>query len=451
MKTEKILVVDDEINIARGICEALGKEGYRTLSTSNGLKALEEVREDFFHLIIADVKMPGMSGLEFLRQVKRECPETMVVILTAYGTIETAVEAMREGAYDYLSKPIDIKRLRALVEKALEKQRLILENQILRQKLEGRTRFDKIVGKGEKIREIYRLVERVADTKSTVLIQGESGTGKELIARAIHEHSSRCRKPFITLNCAALPENLLESELFGHEKGAFTGALARKTGRFEEAEGGTLFLDEVGGMSPKMQMDLLRVVEERRLRRVGGSEMIEVDARLIAATNTDLKKAVENGSFRKDLYYRLNVIPILLPPLRERKEDIPTLAKVFLAEFNKENNKDVKIISPQAMEAMVNYHWPGNIRELKNVMERAIILAPGDNILSEYLPSEIQEKIGQPGRVSLALGTTLKEAEKKLIEQTLKEITSHREEAARLLGISVRSLHYKMKEYGIEY
>jgi len=451
MKTEKILVVDDEINIARGICEVLGKEGYRTLSTSNGLKALEEVRKDFFHLIIADVKMPGMSGLEFLRQVKREIPETMVVILTAYGTIETAVEAMREGAYDYLSKPIDIKRLRALVEKALEKQRLILENQILRQKLEGRTRFDKIVGKGEKIREIYRLVERVADTKSTILIQGESGTGKELIARAIYEHSSRFRKPFVTLNCAALPENLLESELFGHEKGAFTGALARKTGRFEEAEGGTLFLDEVGGMSPKMQMDLLRVVEERRLRRVGGSEMIEVDARLIAATNTDLKKAMENGSFRKDLYYRLNVIPILLPPLRERKEDIPTLAKVFLTEFNKENNKDVKIIFPQAMEAMVNYHWPGNIRELKNVMERAIILAPGDNILSEYLPSEIQEKIGRPGRVSLALGTTLKEAEKKLIERTLKEITSHREEAAGLLGISVRSLHYKMKEYGIEY
>ena len=450
MDREKILVVDDEINIAGGICEALGKEGYRTSSASNGLKALEAVREDFFHLIIADMRMPGMSGLELLRQVKRESPETMVIMLTAYGTIETAVRAMREGAYDYLSKPIDIKRLRILVEKALEKQRLILENQILRRKLEGRTRFDKIVGKSEKIREIYRLVERVADTKSTILIQGESGTGKELIALAIHEHSSRCHRPFITLNCAALPENLLESELFGHEKGAFTGALARKTGRFEEAEGGTLFLDEVGGMSPKMQLDLLRVVEERKLRRVGGSEVLEVDVRLIAATNADLKKAVEDGSFRKDLYYRLNVIPIFLPPLRERKEDIPTLAKVFLVEFNKENNKDVKIISTQAMEAMMNYHWPGNIRELKNVMERAVILAAEDNILPEYLPLEIQESIALPGKVSLALGATIKEAEKELIERTLKEVTSHREEAARILGISVRALHYKMKEYEIE-
>lgn len=450
MNTEKILVVDDEINIARGICEALGKEGYRTSSASNGLKALEEMRKGFFNLIIADVRMPGMNGLELLRQVKRKSPETVVVMLTAYGTIETAVEAMREGAYDYLSKPIDIKRLRVLAEKALEKQRLILENQILRQKLEGRTRFDKIVGKSEKIREIYRLVERVADTKSTVLIQGKSGTGKELIARAIHEYSSRCRKPFITLNCAALPENLLESELFGHEKGAFTGALARKTGRFEEAEGGTLFLDEVGGMSPKMQLDLLRVVEERKLRRVGGSEMIEIDVRLIAATNTDLKKAVEDGSFRKDLYYRLNVIPIFFPALRERKEDIPVLANAFLVEFNEENNKSIRSISPQTMEAMMNYHWPGNVRELKNVIERAVILATGDSILPEYLPSEIQEQIGHPGKISLALGTTLKEAEKELIERTLKEVTSHREEAARILGISVRTLHYKMKEYGIE-
>jgi len=450
VRKEKILVVDDEVNIARGICEALGKEGYRTASVPNGLKALEEIRQHFFHLIITDRRMPGMSGLELLRQVKKERPETVVVMLTAYGTIETAVEAMREGAYDYLSKPIDIKRLRILVKKALEKQGLIRENQILRRRLEGRTQFDRIVGKSEKIREIYRLIEQVADTKSTILIQGESGTGKELIARAIHEHSSRCRKHFLALNCAVLPESLLESELFGHEKGAFTGALFMKTGRFEEAEGGTLFLDELGGMSPKMQLDLLRVIEERKIRRVGGTEIIEVDVRLIAATNTDLKKAVENGSFRKDLYYRLNVIPIFLPSLGERKEDIPVLAKVFLVEFNKENNKDVKAISPRAMEAMVNYPWPGNIRELKNVMERAVILATEDNILPEYLPAEIREEISRPGRVSLALGTTLKEAEKELIGRTLREVTSHREEAARLLGISVRALHYKMEEYGIK-
>jgi DNA-binding NtrC family response regulator len=387
--------------------------------------------------------------MEFLRRLKDKWPDTEVVVMTAYGSIDTAVEAMRYGAYDYLTKPIDRERFPIVVGKALERHALTTENKQLRDRLETRTRFDQMVGESEPLRHVYNLVDMVADSAVTVLLTGESGTGKELVARAIHHKSTRANGPFVTLNCGALPENLFESELFGYEKGAFTGAMTTKVGRFELADGGTLLLDEVGELSLKSQVDFLRVLETKEFRRLGGTKLITVDVRIIAATNRNLEEAVKHGDFREDLYYRLNVVPIRLPPLRERGDDIPLLTERFLSEFTIQHRREPKDVSRDAMRLLRLYAWPGNIRQLRNLMERLVITVRDSSIQPEHLPEEIQASKEDARTMVVALGSSLKDIERETIRRTLAEVTNHREKAAKLLGISLRALQYKIKEYGI--
>ncbi len=400
-------------------------------------------------VVLTDLKMPGMGGMEFLRRLKQKWPDTEVVVMTAYGSIDTAVEAMRCGAYDYLTKPIDRERFPIVVEKALERHALAIENKQLRDRLETRTRFDQMVGESEPMQRVYSLVDMVADSDVTVLLTGESGTGKELVARAIHHKSPRADGPFVTLNCGALPENLFESELFGYEKGAFTGAMMNKMGRFELADGGTLLLDEVGELSLKSQVDFLRVLETKEFRRLGGTKMVKVDTRIIAATNRNLEEAVKQGDFREDLYYRLNVVPIRLPPLRERGDDIPLLADRFLEEFSAQHHREPKEVSREAMRLLRLYAWPGNIRQLRNLMERMVVTVKDPLIQPEHLPEEIQASREDARTMVVSLGSSLKEIEREAIRRTLAEVTNHREKAAKLLGISLRALQYKIKEYGI--
>ena len=387
--------------------------------------------------------------MEFLRRLKRTWPDTEVVVMTAYGSIDTAVEAMRCGAYDYLAKPIDRERFPIVVDKALERHALTTENKQLRDRLETKTRFDQMVGESEPMQRVYSLVEMVADSDVTVLLTGESGTGKELIARAIHHKSPRADGPFITLNCGALPDNLFESELFGYEKGAFTGAMATKMGRFELADGGTLLLDEVGELSLKSQVDFLRVLETKEFRRLGGTKLLKVDTRIIAATNRNLEEAVKQGDFREDLYYRLNVVPIRLPPLRDRADDIPLLVDRFLAECSAQHHREPKDVSREAMRLLRLYGWPGNIRQLRNLMERLVVTVKDTMIQPEHLPEEIQASKEDARTMVVTLGTSLDQLEREVIQRTLTEITNHREKAAKLLGISLRTLQYKIKEYGI--
>ena len=393
--------------------------------------------------------MPGIGGIEFLRRLKDTWPDTEVVVMTAYGSIDTAVEAMRLGAYDYLTKPIDRDRFPIVVDKALERHVLATENKQLRDRLETRTRFDQMVGESEPLQRVYNLVEMVAASDVTVLLTGETGTGKELVARAIHQKSPRANSPFITVNCGALPENLFESELFGYEKGAFTGAMFTKMGRFELAEGGTILLDEVGELSLKSQVDFLRVLETKEFRRLGGTKVIRVDTRIIAATNRNLVEAVKQGDFREDLYYRLNVVPIHLPPLRERGDDIPLLAERFLREFASQHHRESKDVSREAMRLLRLYAWPGNIRQLRNLMERLVVTVRDKTIQPEHLPEEIQASKEDTRTMLVTLGTSLEEIEQDVIRRTLAEVTNHRERAAKLLGISLRALQYKIKEYGI--
>jgi DNA-binding NtrC family response regulator len=400
-------------------------------------------------LVITDLRMPGIGGMEFLCRLKAAWPDTEVVVMTAYGSIDTAVEAMRYGAYDYLTKPIDRERFPIVVDKALERHTLTTENKQLRDRLETRTRFDQMVGESEPLQRVYNLVDMVADSAVTVLLTGESGTGKELVARAIHHKSTRANGPFVTLNCGALPENLFESELFGYEKGAFTGAMTTKVGRFELADGGTLLLDEVGELSLKSQVDFLRVLETKEFRRLGGTKLITVDTRIIAATNRNLEEAVKQGGFREDLYYRLNVVPIRLPPLRERGDDIPLLAERFLSEFTAQHGRKPKDVSRDAMRLLRLYAWPGNIRQLRNLMERLVITVRDSGIQPEHLPEEIQASKEDARTMLVALGSSLKDIERETIRRTLAEVTNHREKAAKLLGISLRALQYKIKEYGI--
>lgn len=444
-----ILIVEDEVNIRSALVTMLEKKGYlvRGVGTGEeGLAHLDEVKAD---LIITDLRMPGMDGMEFLRRVKDMLPDTEVMVMTAYGSIDTAVEAMRLGAYDYLTKPIDRDRFPLVVEKALERHSLATENRQLRDRLETRTRFDQMVGASEPMQRIYGMVETVAASDITVLLTGASGTGKELVARAIHHKSNRADQPFITLNCGALPENLFESELFGYEKGAFTGAIATKAGRYELAHGGTLLLDEVGELSLKSQVDFLRVLETKEFRRLGGTKLIMVDARIIAATNRNLEEAVKQGDFREDLYYRLNVVPIRLPPLRERADDIPLLVETFLREFSARHHCGLKLISRDALQQLRVYGWPGNIRQLRNLMERLVVTVKDSTIQSEHLPEEIQASKEDERTMVLTLGRSLQDIEREVIRRTLAEVTNHREKAAKLLGISPRTLQYKIKEYGI--
>ena len=445
----RILIVDDEINIRGALVTMLEKKGHQVRGVAMAEEGLAQLEATPAELVITDLRMPGIGGMEFLQRLKRTWPDTEVVVMTAYGSIDTAVEAMRCGAYDYLTKPIDRERFPIVVEKALERHALTAENKQLRDRLEIKARLDQMVGESEPMQRVYSLVEMVADSDVTVLLTGESGTGKELVARAIHHKSPRANGPFVTLNCGALPESLFESELFGYEKGAFTGAMATKMGRFELADGGTLLLDEVGELSLKSQVDFLRVLETKEFRRLGGTKLITVDVRIITATNRNLEEAVKQGDFREDLYYRLNVVPIRLPPLRDRADDIPLLVHRFLMECAAQHHREPKDVSREAMRLLRLYGWPGNIRQLRNLIERLVVTVKDSMIQPEHLPEEIQASKEDTRTMVVTLGTSLDQLEREVIQRTLTEITNHREKAAKLLGISLRALQYKIKEYGI--
>jgi len=446
----EILVVDDEVNIRSALVTILEKRGHRVSAVGSGEEAWAILRDTPVDLILTDLKMPGMGGIELLRKVKEDYPDTEVVVMTAYGSVETAVEAMRLGAYDYVTKPIEKDRFPVVVEKALERRRLAVENRRLREDLQTRKHYDRMIGNSEPMHRVYELVEQVAGSDITILIEGESGTGKELVARAIHQKSAVAAGPFVTLNCGALPDNLFESELFGYERGAFTGAMSTKAGRFELADGGTLFLDEIGELSLKAQVDFLRVLETKEFRRLGGTRVTKVNTRVLAATNRNLEEAVKSGAFRDDLYYRLNVIPIHLPPLRNRTEDIPLLVESFLEEFSRAHQKNPMEVSPSTMRLLKLYSWPGNIRELRNVIERLVVTVREKVIQPVHLPLEVQASREEARTMVVTLGTALEEIERDVIRRTLAEVTNHREKAAALLGISPRTLQYKIKQYGIK-
>ena len=445
----KILVVDDEKGLCAGLQEGLRREGYLVDATTEAEAALKMAHERLYNLVISDLKMPGLSGLDLLARVRARSQDTLFILMTAYGTVENAVEAMKQGAYDYLPKPFEMKRLRSLVQKALEFQAVVVENHELRQRLQTRTEPSLLVGESEAMRAVGRLIEEVAASEVTVLIEGESGTGKEIVARSIHRQSARRDKPFISVNCAALAEQLLEAELFGHVKGAFTGAVATKPGRFQLADGGTLFLDEIGDLSPKGQGDLLRVLEESAFRMVGGSELIRVNVRVITATNKKLQQAVETGKFREDLFYRLQIVPILMPPLRDRAEDIPLLVERFFEHFGAKHKRRRKEMSPEAMQLCQRFPWPGNVRQLRNTIERLVITCRESVVEVAHLPDFLREYDQKSTTFTVRPGTPLAEVEKMLIRQTLLHVTSNREAAAAALGISRRSLQYKLKQYGL--
>ncbi|HXN06517.1 MAG TPA: sigma-54 dependent transcriptional regulator [Nitrospiria bacterium] len=449
-KQISILIVDDEVNIRAALARIVEKQGFQADTAENGQVALSRIENGFYHLVITDLKLPDMNGLEVLKKVKERSPETEVVVMTAYGTIETAVNAIKGGAYDYLTKPVEKERVLLLIDKALERQSLSQENQRLRESLKIKNRFEEMIGKSDVLRNIYETIDQVVESDATVLITGESGTGKELVARAIHQRSGRRDQPFITINCGALPETLFESELFGYEKGAFTGAVSSKMGRFELADGGVLFLDEIGELNLKNQVDFLRVLETREFRRLGGTKLVHVNVRFIAATNRNLLEAVENKTFREDLYYRINVVPIHLPPLRDRKEDIPILVEYFLREYASIYQREERTVSAETMRLLIHYSWPGNIRQLKNAIEREVIMVRDKVFLPEHLPAEIQNSPEKAKTLNLLLGKSLEEIEKEVIEGTLRDVTHHREKAAKILGISTRALQYKIKSYGIK-
>ena len=445
----KILVIDDEQGLCAGIQEALRREGYVVDATTDALAGLKLAQDRLYNLVISDIKMPSLSGLDLLNQVRSKHRDTLFILMTAYGTVENAVEAMKQGAYDYLPKPLDLKRLRVLVEKALEFQAVVAENNELRLRLQTRSDATLLIGESEAMRAVARLVGEVANSDVTVLIEGESGTGKEIVARSIHLESARRERAFISVNCAALTEQLLEAELFGHVKGAFTGAVANKPGRFQLANGGTLFLDEIGDLSPKGQGDLLRVLEDGAFRMVGGSDLIHVDVRVIAATNKNLQDAVKEGKFREDLFYRLQVVPILMPPLRERAEDIPLLVEAFFEQFAAKHKRRRKRFSSDALQVFQRFPWPGNVRQLRNTIERLVITCRETVIEVDHLPDFLRDYDRTTTTFTVRPGTPLAEVEKQLIRQTLMHITSNREDAAKALGISRRALQYKLKQYGL--
>ncbi|SHK65908.1 DNA-binding transcriptional response regulator, NtrC family, contains REC, AAA-type ATPase, and a Fis-type DNA-binding domains [Desulforamulus aeronauticus DSM 10349] len=448
----KILVIDDEEHMCWALEKGLRQEGYQVITATRGKQGLELLRNETPSLVILDLKMPEMDGLEVLIKAKDLLPNLPVIMITAHGTIDTAIEAMKLGATDYITKPFDLDELKLVVKQAIMVSHLQEEVSFLRSELNKR--YGRIVGNSQAIQDVCTLIERVADSNATVLITGESGTGKEVSALSIHQLSSRREKPFVPINCAALPESLLESELFGHEKGAFTGAVARKLGRFELANHGTLFLDEVTEMPLSMQVKLLRVLQERQFERVGGTESIKVDVRVIAATNRDPLESIRNGTFREDLYYRLNVLPIHLPPLRERKEDISLLVMHFLEKFNPSHNQ---FISPDAMGLLLSYEWPGNIRELQNVVERAVILSQGHEIKSHHLPKEIQRTPTSKTEEQQELiinfpdqGISFEDVEKELILKAMEKSNGNQTKAAQLLGITRSALLYRAQKYQLK-
>jgi DNA-binding NtrC family response regulator len=445
----KILVVDDEAALCAGVQEGLRREGYRVDAANHAATALQLVQQNFYNLIISDVKMPGLGGLELLARIREHSRDTLFILMTAFSTVENAVEAMRLGAYDYLPKPIDLKRLRLQVQKALEYQTVVSENNELRSQLQKRAEPNPLIGESEIMQGVSRLIGEVARSDVTVLIEGESGTGKEIAARLIHTHSQRSDKPFISVNSAAFAEQLLEAELFGHVKGAFTGAVRQKQGRFQLANGGTLFLDEIGDLSSKGQGDLLRVLEDGAFRMVGGSELIRVNVRIIAATNKNLPESVTAGKFREDLFYRLSVVPVVMPPLRERADDIPLLIERFFDRFAAKHKRGRKQLSPEAMQLCQRFPWPGNVRQLRNAVERMVITSRATVVDVASLPDFLREFDQSSVNFTVRPGTPLAEVEKLLIRQTLTHITGNRAEAAKALRISRRSLQYKLKQYGL--
>ena len=444
-----VMVVDDERNIRTGLGKALELDGYEVSLASDGQDALEIMSSTEVDLIITDLKMPRVSGEELLKRVVSAHPTIPVIILTGHGSIESAVNAMRGGAYDFLTKPPNLDHLSLMVKRALANRELVLRHKDLQEELEKRSRFSHIIGKSPEMKRVFEIVSQVAPTKASVLITGESGVGKELIADAIHYNSPRRDKALIKVHCAALAETLLESELFGHEKGSFTGAVSRKRGRFELAHLGTLFLDEIGEINQTVQIKILRVLQEKTFERVGGEDTVEVDVRIIAATNKNLKDEIAKGRFREDLYYRLNVVNIEIPPLRERKEDIPLLVHHFVKELARENGKDVEGIDHKAAAILYSYNWPGNVRELRNGIESAIVMAKGRFISEEDLSPTIRGG-SENDTIRLAQGITLADAEKEIIAQTLSRNRGNKSRTAEILGIGRKTLHRKIEDYGLE-
>ena len=442
---ERVLIVEDDPATRTGLAELVQAWGFQTEEASDGEEGLRKVTSFRPAIIVSDLVMPRMGGHELLRTLKDQLSDITFLLLTAQGTIESAVEAIKDGAYDYLSKPVDPQRLRILLQKAVERQETLREVRQLRRQLREQGSFGRIVGNSPGIRSMYRIIEQAAPTAASVLIWGESGTGKELVAQTIHQLSPRAEAPFVAINCAAIPETLLESEIFGHEKGAFTGAADRRQGCFELADRGTLFLDEIGEMTPATQVKLLRVLQEQKFRRLGGRAEQTVDVRIIAATNADPVEAVRVGKLREDLYYRLNVFSLRLPPLRERKEDLPLLIQSFINEFNARNQKAVAGVEHEAMRLLEQHTWPGNVRELRNVIERATILAEGDFIEAKHLPPVLVSR-GEESlpTVTLSPGTTVDEAERRLILLTLDHTRNNKTRAAEILGISLKTLHNKL-------
>ncbi len=447
---KKILVVDDDSLFRDFLSETLNRCGHSVDLASTGEEALEKVRKEEYDVILSDIRMPNMDGMELLKTTRNSLPDAKVVLMTAYGTVQNAVEAMKLGAFDYVMKPFSVDEIDLVIKRALEHKQLLLENRLLRSEVRGRYGFENIIGKTPQMQKIFELVQTVADTKATVLITGESGTGKELIAKAIHYNSPRREGPFIRINCAALPDGLVESELFGHEKGSFTGAIRQSRGRFELADGGTLLLDEISEISLHLQGKLLRVLQEREFERVGSGVPIQVDVRIIATSNRNLKRLIEEEKFRKDLFYRLNVVPIHMSPLRERKEDIPALAQHFLKKYNLENNRQIEGISQKVYEMFLEYSWQGNVRELENYIERAVVTAKGKILTPRDFSRELSFGRIKVSSEKIEVGSTIFEAEKKLILKTLEAQIGNRTKAAEILGISTRTLRNKLHEYGLK-
>jgi two-component system, NtrC family, response regulator AtoC len=458
-EANRILVVDDDNSVRKLLSVVLGKEGFDVLTAKNGLAALDVFRSHSPDIVLMDIRMPEMDGLQALEEISKMRRNATVILMTAYAAVDTAVHAMKLGAFDYIIKPFDIDEILILVKRALEIQQMRSDINMLHRELLERYRFDRILTDNEKMKELCITVARIAQSNASVLITGESGSGKELIASAVHYNSGRCKGPFIKINCGAIPDGLLESEFFGHERGAFTGAIARRRGRFEQANGGTIFLDEIGDISLNLQVKLLRVLQERSFERVGANETIKTDVRIIGATNRDLEGMVRAGTFRQDLYYRLNVVAIEVPPLRERPEDIRLLTNVFLQRFAMENHREISMIDELALDALMKYTWPGNIRELANAIESAVIMSTGNVILPEDLPRQIfnaERRTGTTadaseagGKASRPLKEMVKEFERQVIVQALDRHQNNRIKTARDLGISRRSLLYKLQEYNI--
>jgi DNA-binding NtrC family response regulator len=455
----RILIVEDDRNTLSGLMEILEEEGYEVRGVESGRKALRTLERERFDILLTDLKMPEIDGMQLYEQTQTLAPEMKTIVMTAYSSVKDAVDAMKRGVYEYLTKPLNLDELFVILKKAIDDQNLRREYEELKDRLQGSYRFESIIGKSAAMQQVFKTIFKVAKSQATVLIRGESGTGKELVARAVHYNSPRANGPMVEISCAAFPETLLESELFGYEKGAFTGADSRKKGRFELANTGTIFLDEIGDISANVQTKLLRVLQEKEISRLGSNDPVKVDVRVITATNRDLEQALGSGLFREDLYYRLNVIPIFLPPLRERREDIPLLIDHFIKRYSKLNNKTMIGIAEDALELCVNYDWPGNVRELENAIENAIVLGEGETLLAEHLPVTLamrktaMEGLGAESDDDFFLGSgssyheKMEAAEKKILEEAIRQANGNKSEAAKQLGISLRTMRYKIQKY----